>query len=209
MSCNGVRCGCSFRVITSLDVLWKCHIIHLTLYCHTDRQSGDFALIRLGLLHCILNIVIVCWPCIVSLTEMLSDLLEKSRAIRQAKEERSFHIFYYMLSGAGDKLRCEHWKHFYSNMDAVKRASRKGWSWMLQIGWHWWLKMICRSRAKTLIILRSWRNLLCTWSGCCRPLDWGLLFSVQLLSRLSRAGVRSHENTKPKSPPLADILLMK
>ncbi|XP_039543472.1 myosin-9 isoform X3 [Pimephales promelas] len=34
-------------------------------------------------------------------------LLEKSRAIRQAKEERAFHMFYYMLSGAGDKLRAE------------------------------------------------------------------------------------------------------
>uniref|UniRef100_G1PWB8 Myosin-9 n=1 Tax=Myotis lucifugus TaxID=59463 RepID=G1PWB8_MYOLU len=34
-------------------------------------------------------------------------ILMKSRAIRQAKDERTFHIFYYLLSGAGEHLKTD------------------------------------------------------------------------------------------------------
>ncbi|XP_066563709.1 myosin-9-like [Amia ocellicauda] len=50
-------------------------------------------------------------------------LLEKSRVISQAKDERTFHIFYYMLAGAEDELRSELFLEHYSDYRFLSSGS--------------------------------------------------------------------------------------
>ncbi|CAM4331613.1 unnamed protein product [Leuciscus chuanchicus] len=54
---------------------------------------------------------------------MMQDLLEMSRVIRQAKEERNFHMFYYMLTGAEDKLRSELYLESYNKYQFLSNGN--------------------------------------------------------------------------------------
>lgn len=77
---------------------------------------------------------------------LLSDLLEKSRAIRQAKDERTFHIFYRLLAGAGEHLRSQSliasiWDLILHCKQDIEQCFLKK---RLMLGQHFWLFLVSR-----------------------------------------------------------------